>query len=165
MSMKTHLWIICAALLTFNPLMEAAYKMGINQPLPAKGKHASSTGKSGKSTGPAAGREAFDDEQPVLQNLSEKFDISVERLRYLRGIHNGYEEIVPALIVAREAKVEVGRILKDRMNGKAWKFIAHLYLVDLKPLNEEVIDLLKPIRKRVSKEAMAERPTARQSSK
>lgn len=85
-----------------------------------------------------------------------------EQLKYYRDLHFGYEEIVPALIVSREAKVEAGRIFNDRMTGKSWKKISQDYNVELKPLNKEVLDVLTPIRKALPKKVITERPQTRQ---
>jgi hypothetical protein len=107
---------------------------------------------------PAVGSRRTDPEGAALERLSLRFEVPIERLQYFRRLRHGYEEIVPALIVAREAQVEAGRVLKSRMAGDTWKQIAESFSIDLKPLNEEVIEVLKPLRKNLSKEALTERP-------
>src|SRR5262249_26975557 len=131
----------------------AGYKMGDEAPVQVKG--------AGPGSFPSQGPHHPGSEASVLKNLSDRFEIPIDRLVYFRRLHDGYEEIVPALIVAREAQVEAGKILKLRMEGQTWKTIADSYSIDLKPLNEEVLSVLDPIRKVVSKKALEEKPQVR----
>jgi hypothetical protein len=101
---------------------------------------------------------ASNPETPVLQSLSQRYKVPVDRLQYYRSLHFGYNEIVPALIVAKQAQAEVGRVLKLRMDGKSWDDIAQSFFIELKPLNQEVSEVLKPIQERLPKRALTERP-------
>jgi hypothetical protein len=122
----------------------AAYKMGGNRPV-QKSKDVRSTS-------------TVIDETPYLKDLSRIYSVDMERLRYYRSQKNGYEELVPALVVAREGQVDLGRVLSARMEGRTWKEIAARHSVDLKPLNDEVLSVLTPIRKGLPKKMLVERP-------
>lgn len=149
--MRKVLTVIFAAGL-FVPL-EANYKMGTNRPV-----------KTSKTTATKSSKQqpqqhsAIVDETPVLNDLSQRFSVKVERLRYYRDLKNGYEELVPALIVAREAQVEIGQVLQSRMEGESWNDIAARHSIELKPLNAEVVEILEPIRKTLPKKMLTERP-------
>ena len=156
---------------------QAAYKMGEAQPVKVSGEDSAPvTAESGTTVSPSTNRKAnnvafphrdgpsSNPEIEVIAALSQRYGVPEERLEYYRGLHFGYEEIVPSLIVAREAQSEVGRILKLRMDGQSWQAIADSFFVDLQPLNKEVGETLKPIRQRLPKRALTERP-ANQPSK
>jgi hypothetical protein len=124
----------------------AGYTMGDKKPLK----------KAKKTT--AVKRSSPSDETQVLNALSQRFNVDVEKLRYFRSLKNGYEEIVPALIVAREAQVEIGKILQARMEDQTWKEIAEAHSIELKPLNTEVVEILEPIKNVLPAKAITERP-------
>jgi hypothetical protein len=154
--MRNNLQIIIVAVsfvLFSVPFSFAKYKMGEKKPLSSRENKATiQTGKK---------EIAIRSEDDVLKALSVRFDVPVDRLSYYRDLQHGYEEIVPSLIISREAQVEVGKILKARMDGQSWKEISQEYSIDLKPLNNEVLEILKPIRSIVSKTALTERPKNR----
>jgi len=81
----------------------------------------------------------------VIERLSNRFEISPRRLELLRKNKQDYDEIVPALIVARESNVEVEDIVKLRMDGHSWHDIAAKKDINLKPLNKQVIEELEII--------------------
>jgi hypothetical protein len=137
----------------------AGYKMGDKRPVrtgnaPAK---SAPVGHKPKHMGSAA------DETSVLMDLSQRFNVDEEKLQYFRSLKHGYEELVPALVVAREAQVEIGKVLKSRTDGQSWKEIADSYSIELKPLNTEVMELLEPIKKALPKKALIERPSVQKS--
>jgi hypothetical protein len=104
-------------------------------------------------------------EIPIIASLSDRFNIPTERLQYYRSLHFGYEELVPALVIAKQAQAEVGRVLKLRMGGLGWDAIATSFFIDLKPLNSTVDEVLKPIEQRLPKRALTERPVNQQPDK
>jgi hypothetical protein len=104
-------------------------------------------------------------EAAVIRHLSSRYSIGEDKLQYFRSLHFGYEEIVPALIVAQDAQVEPGKVLDSRIKGKTWKNIADDYFIDLKPLNKKVLDELTPIRKRLPESAMKEKPQVREEAR
>lgn len=133
--------------------LEARYKMGKSKPIKTDKK---------KKRQPHSYQDPSEvDERPILRSLAHRYEMEIDRLVYLRSLHHGYDEIVPALIVAREAQVEVGRVLVLRIKGKSWKDISEIFFVELDPLNEEVLKVLKPIRKFLPKKIVEERPEIR----
>lgn len=158
--MKNHILIFFTLVyfLSVNGV-RAVYKMGEERPVPTSG--SSSLKETKKVKFPSSKTKEPGVEQDVLAGLSEMFSVPIDRLQYFRKLRHGYEEIVPSLIVAREAQVEPGRVLKSRMDGKSWKTIADSFSIDLNPLNKEVVEVLKPIRKVLPKQALIERPQTR----
>lgn len=110
---------------------------------------------------PAPGERKEDPEDAVIADLSHTYAIGEDKIRYFRGLHHGYDEIVRALIVAKDAQVEAGRILSMRVDGKSWETITTAFFVDAKDFNKEAADVLAPIREKVPKQAMVERPQTR----
>jgi len=90
-------------------------------------------------------RPGSETDKNVIERLSRRYDIKPGRLEYLRKINQDYDEIVPALIVARESNVEVEDIVKLRMDGHSWHDIAAKSDIKLKPLNKQVIEELEII--------------------
>lgn len=144
------------ALFTFASQSFARYKMGTERPVSSQRK--ASLKKTQKIKFSGGEHEMRRRESEVLDGLSKTYDLPVDRLRYFRDLRHGYEEIVPSLIIAREAQIEPGRVLKLRMEGESWKTIADSFSVELQPLNREVLDVLKPIRKALPSQALIERP-------
>ena len=139
----------------------AGYRMGSDQtPVKSNQGPSSAAGleKTRRIAFPPPGQKKEDPEKRVMADLSKRYGIPIEKLQYFRSVHFGYEDIVPALIVAREAQVEPGRILKMRMDQKQWKDIAAEFSVDLKPLNDEVLSVLKPIRQSLPKSVVSDHP-------
>jgi len=90
-------------------------------------------------------RRGSETDKNVIERLSRRYQITSSRLEYLRKIGQDYEEIVPALIVARESNVEVEDIVKLRRDGHSWHDIAGEKDIKLKPLNKQVIEELEII--------------------
>lgn len=139
-------------LLTIPQLAHARYRMGEDKPISA----GEAPRKAKTSRQRAAPR--TDGELTVQEFLANRFSVPQKKIAEFRKKRNGYEEIVPALIVARQAQVAPDRILEMRAEGTPWNAIAKTFEVDLKPLNREVIDVLEPIRRAVPEQALTERP-------
>ena len=97
-------------------------------------------------------------EREAIRKLSERYDIPQDRLRYFRDLHHGYADIVPSLIVAREAQVEAGRDIKMRDEGQLWPDIARGFSVDQKLLDQESAAVLKDLKKTVPLSAINDLP-------
>lgn len=139
-----------------------AYRMGESKPVKIDGSPSSHPSK--RTPFPSSRISHANPEEMALAELSNEFSIPTERLEYFRRLHHGYEEIVPALVIAREAQVEPGQVLQLRVENQSWKDIAARYHIELKPLNEEVLSIIKPLRKNLPKKIMTERPTTRDSN-
>lgn len=156
MKISLVLFLFFVFLVSMGSASQAAYKMGQKKPVRLERRASYSDSKK-----PSGERAAVVDEEAILTDLARQYGVQKDQLLYFRQLRHGYEEIIPALIVARESQVEVGRILDHRVNGQMWKDIAQRYDVDLKPLNKEVLDVLTPLRKILSKQALVERPHVR----
>ncbi|MFN0118711.1 MAG: hypothetical protein ACKVQC_10545 [Elusimicrobiota bacterium] len=109
--------------------------------------------------------QTFKDEKEVILNLSNQFSLSVDRIRYFRNINFGYAEIVPALVLAREAQIEPGKVLSARMEGKSWKNISKNFFVDFDNISKEVSDILTPIKKSLPASLIQARPQVSHAEK
>ncbi len=168
--MKRSLFLFAFLMISNAGFSIAAYKMGEAAPVKVSDAPTQPDADNNPTINTAANRKAnnvafpkkdgagSNPELPVIDALSERYKVSPERLQYYRSLHFGYEEIVPSLVVAKQAQVEVGRVLKLRMDGKTWDAIAQSFYIDLKPLNKEVGEVLKPIQERLPKRALTERP-------
>jgi hypothetical protein len=133
---------------------QATYKMGTAAPVKVKKK---STVK--HAPFPEASKP--NPEIDVLKNLSEKFSVPAEQLSYYRKLRYGYEELVPSLVVAREAQVEIGRVLKMRDEKKTWQQITDYFSVNPSVVSDEAESSLKSIREALPKQALTEKPSVR----
>ncbi len=159
--MKRFRFVIFSVItLGFLPL-NATYKMGSSDPVRVHKK--SSASKMDSSD--FSSTHKTDPEKDALKNISEKFGISVDRLHYYRQLHYGYEELVPALVIARDAQVEEGRVLKMKTDGMPWKGIVDYFSLNFENFNKETNDVLSPLRKTLSKTALTETPKNREGSK
>ncbi len=140
----------------FVPLTFARYKMGVKKPV--KTDSSSQISKTQKPKAPTKAPSGKVNETEVLSHLSQKYQVEMSQLEYFRKLKYGYEELVPSLVVAKTANVEVGQILSHRDRGKSWKDISDTFGVELKPLNKTVIEELKPIKKILPKALIKERP-------
>lgn len=101
------------------------------------------------------------DEVPTLRNLSERFEIELNRLEYLRGLHYGYEVLVPSVVIAHEGQIDVGRVIKARMDGATWEKVCEQFFVDSKVVDKQALDILVPLRKTLPKKYLTEKPETR----
>jgi len=97
-------------------------------------------------------------EGDAIKKLSVLYDIGEDRLRYFRDLHHGYSDIVPALIIARDAEVEPGRVIKMRDEGQLWPDIAKGFFVDTKRVDQESAQVLKELKKTVPLSAINDLP-------
>ncbi|OVE76116.1 hypothetical protein BVX98_06455 [bacterium F11] len=100
------------------------------------------------------------DDWPYLKTLNQRYNVGLDKLQYWRRLHHGYEEIIKAIIISKEAQVEVGRVLQKRIQGQEWKELANQFFVDPKELNGETKNVLKSLGN-IPKEIISERPVIR----
>jgi len=97
-------------------------------------------------------------ENDTLRRLSIQFDIDQEELEYYRGLNHGYNQLIAALVVSREANVGLDEVLEYRVEGKSWTEIEELLRIDLRYLNKKVVSILKPIKATFPEEFLTEIP-------
>ncbi len=135
----------------------AGYTLGPHGTVKTKKNHSSSTPF--PSSAPKKASE--DPETAVLADLSKRFSVPVDQLSYYRKIHYGYNELVPAMVIARDAQVEIGRVLKMKSSGKKWQQITESFSVDPNAVSQESERVLKTIRGTVPEKALTESPQTR----
>lgn len=146
------------------PGAEARYRLGERKPVKVK-KRPEKSSRPGREktsdptvTGPSTPDTTFVNESEVIFDLSRRFGIAVERIRYLRNVRWGYNDLVRALIIARESQVEPGRLLKLRLAGSTWESIADGVFVSATKMEREARELINAIRVSLPEAAVTEKP-------
>ena len=152
--MKSSFVLLVALLVPVLPA-RAEYKMNEGGAVPVK---KPSLKETRKIAFPDKDHPKGNPERDAIKMLSDRYAFPVPRLQYLRDLHHGYADIVPALIVAREAQVEPGRVIKMRDEGQMWPTIAKGFSVSPEIVDQESSSVLKELKKTLPLTAINDQP-------